>query len=87
MTTLQTIGGAPVLDHPERPAEGPGIHDLLSRLRDAAGRLVAFSVPKLLLREAALMIERLDRDRGHHATEVARLTAELARERLAVRRP
>ncbi len=35
---------------------------LVAALREAAGRMVAFSTTKLLLREAASMIERLDRE-------------------------
>jgi hypothetical protein len=67
------------------PVGGSSIQALLVRLRDLAGRLVAFSETKLLLREAAMTIERLDRDAERHAAETARLTAELAHERASAR--
>ena len=63
----------------------PGVHDVITRLRDAAGRMVPFSVSRTLLREAASTLERLDGDARHHATEVAHLTEELARVRAAPR--
>ena len=87
-TTLSKIGGVPGVGSGEaarRPVRAPSIEALLLRLRDAAGRLVAFSETKLLLREAASAIERLDRDSGRQAAETTRLTAELARERACTR--
>jgi len=68
----------------ENPVHGsvhPGVHDVIARLRDAAGQMVPFSRTKTLLREAASTIERLDGDARHHATEVARLSVELTRVR------
>lgn len=44
-------------------SEGVGVHALIKRLHEAAGQMTAFSETKLLLREAAWMIERLDRER------------------------
>lgn len=47
-----------------------GVQALVTRLRAAAGQMTAFSETKLLLREAASMIERLHRERGEPAERV-----------------
>jgi hypothetical protein len=70
-----------------QPARPVGVPALVVRLRETAAHLVAFSESKLLLREAASVIERLDREGGAHAAEVLRLEAELTRERNARRAP
>jgi hypothetical protein len=87
MTTLQTHVGGPAAGTLDHPAEGPGVHELVGRLRDAAGRAAAFSETKLLLREAAAMVERLDRDGARNVTEMTRLTAELSRAARGARTP
>jgi len=75
MTTLATNRGAPAA-MPEIRVGPPalGAHALLVRLREESERQVAFSETKLLFREAAFMVERLD-------AELTRVTAELALER------
>jgi hypothetical protein len=55
------------------------IHDMVVRLREEASRMAPKSDGRLLLREAASTIERLDDDVRRHASEVARLTAESER--------
>jgi hypothetical protein len=61
------------LDARVRPVPGSGrVPDLILRLRAAAERLVAFSESRLLLKEAAAMIEGLERERTQQAAEVAR---------------
>jgi hypothetical protein len=54
------------------------VHDMVVRLREEANRMAPNSQGRLLLREAASTIERLDDDVRRHAGEVGRLTAELA---------
>jgi hypothetical protein len=51
-------GRAPVT--PPRDPVPPGVQDLVARLRNAADRMVAFSVTKTLLRDAATTIEQLE---------------------------
>ncbi len=51
--------------------------DLIVRLRATAGRMVPYSEGRMLLREAATMIERLDSDARTRAIEIARLASEL----------
>ena len=59
--------------------------DLIVRLRATACRMVPFSETKMLLREAAITIERLDSDARNRTTEIARLTSELSKLRAAPR--
>jgi hypothetical protein len=61
MTTLQARAATPIPRKPVPPAGDPGVRHLIVRLRAAAGRLVAFSETRVLLREAAWTIERLER--------------------------
>lgn len=58
MTTLR-IGAKTAAFHLAAAA----VPDLVFRLREAAARIPAYSETRLLLREAAAMIEHLDRDR------------------------
>ena len=81
MTTLGAGGATPARSGPGRSADHPSVRDLMLRLRDLAGRMVPFSETKLLLREAASMIERLDDARAQQSTALDRITAELVRER------
>jgi hypothetical protein len=53
------------------------VHDTVVRLREEANRMAATSQARLLLREAAATIERLDTEVRRNASEVGRLTAEL----------
>jgi hypothetical protein len=85
MTILRTPFGVPAPEHLDHEAGHPDVHETVVRLRDAADQMVAFSRTKTLLREAASTLERLDGDSRHLATEIARLTAELARMRTAPR--
>lgn len=88
MTTVSIAGGAAggVAQTRTRASVSASSADaLLVRLRDVAGRLVAFSETKTLLREAASMIERLtqdaerlERDAGRLGAELTRVTAEVA---------
>jgi hypothetical protein len=57
--------------------------DLIVRLHATAGRMVPYSEGRVLLREAATRIERLDSDARNQAIEVARLTSELGKLRPA----
>ena len=50
------------------------VHDMVVRLREEASRMPADSPTRLLLREAAAAIERLDDEARHQAREVGRLT-------------
>ncbi len=71
MTTLRD-SSARVLPAQTRLVAGPGpVPDLILRLRAAAARLVPFSEGKLLLKEAAAMIEGMDRQRAQKAAEVS----------------
>jgi hypothetical protein len=54
------------------------VHDMVVRLREEANRMLPNSQARLLLREAAFTIERLDDEVRRHAGEVGRLTAGLA---------
>ncbi len=80
MTTLSRISGA--RDSGRQPASPPpgATHLLLGRLRKECDRQAPFSETKVLLREAAAAIERLD-------AEVAALSALLAAERSARQAP
>lgn len=71
MTTLAKASARHVVH--ERPFGSPpdGATTLITRLREECERQVPFSQAKLLLREAASTIERLE-------AEVAGMTAELA---------
>jgi hypothetical protein len=59
-----TVVGSPVgragSEHPPHEAAPPSVAALVTRLRDAADRMVAFSVTKTLLRDAATTIEQLE---------------------------
>lgn len=59
-----TLVGPPVgvagSEHPPQDALSLGVTALVTRLRDAADRMVAFSVTKTLLRDAATTIEQLE---------------------------
>ena len=54
------------------------VHDMVVRLREEAGRMAPDSQGRLLLREAASTIERLDDEARRHASEVGRLSAVLS---------
>lgn len=60
---------------------------ILARLREEAGRLVAFSESRLLVREAAFTIERLEREVERLQAELTRVTNDLERERSLTRAP
>ena len=47
-------------EHSPHDATPPGVAALVTRLRAAADRMVAFSVTKTLLRDAATTIEHLE---------------------------
>ncbi len=51
------------------------VHDMVVRLRDEASRMAPDSPGRVLLREAASTIERLDEEARRQARQVARLTA------------
>jgi len=59
-----TAVGSPVgvtgSEHAPHDATPHGVAALVTRLRDAADRMVAFSVTKTLLRDAATTIEQLE---------------------------
>jgi hypothetical protein len=75
MTTLVKSGASPAAaDDPRMVATLVGARLLIDRLHQESDRQVPFSSAKLLLREAASAIERLD-------TELSRLAAELDDER------
>lgn len=79
MTSLSRTSSA--RDDGRMPAASRnGDHVLLTRLQKESDRQVPFSEARLLLREAALAIERL-------AAEVARLEAQLAAEPSECRAP
>jgi hypothetical protein len=50
----------PKPEHSTPEASPPEVRDLVMRLRNAANRMVAFSVTKTLLRDAATTIEQLE---------------------------
>ena len=54
------------------------VHDMVVRLRDEASRLAPNSPGRLLLREAASTIERLDEEVRRYAGEVARAAGDTA---------
>jgi hypothetical protein len=54
------------------------VHDMVVRLRDEASRMAQNSAGRLLLREAASTIERLDEEVRRYAGEVTRLAAHTA---------
>jgi hypothetical protein len=54
------------------------VHDMVVRLREEAKGMLPNSHARLLLREAASTIERLDDELRRHAGEVGRLASELA---------
>ncbi len=60
MIGLRPLGGVTAAGNPPREAAPPGVRDLVSRLRNAADRMVAFSATKTLLRDAATTIEQLE---------------------------
>jgi hypothetical protein len=71
MTTLaRPSGGRPIPVEARVPSPLTGARLLAARLREEAARHVAFSEAKLLFRDAASTIERLD-------AELTRATAEL----------
>ena len=70
MTTLRDSSARVLRRRPPRRRPGPRT-DLILRLRAAAARLVPFSEGKLLLKEAAAMIEGMDRQRAQKAAEVS----------------
>jgi len=71
MTTLRD-SSARVLQAQARLVAGSGrVPDLILRLRAAAARLVPFSEGRLLLKEAASVIEEMDRERAQKAADVA----------------
>jgi hypothetical protein len=77
MTTLVKTGAPPgAAAEPRVAATLVGARLLLDRLHEESDRQVPFSHAKLLLREAASAIERLE-------AELARLAAELDEERAA----
>lgn len=71
MTTLATVSARHAVCERQSGSPPDGARVLITRLREECDRQVPFSHAKLLLREAASTIERLD-------AEVARMTAELA---------
>jgi hypothetical protein len=75
LVKVRGLGGALVTEHrTESPHDGA--RALLARLHEESDRQVPFSQAKLLFREAAAAIERLE-------GELARVGAELATERTA----
>jgi hypothetical protein len=68
------VRGEPVRQEPVETT----VSDLIFRLREAADRMVPFSEAKRVLKEAAVVIERLDGAARDHAAEIRRLAAELA---------
>ena len=81
MTTLASTVEPRGATTGHRVASAPaGSRLLLARLHEESDRQVPFSQSKLLLREAVLAIERLEAD-------LARVTAELERERAAHQAP
>jgi hypothetical protein len=55
------------------------VHDMVVRLREQAGRMAPDSPERLLLREAASTIERLDDEVRRRHSEAGRMTGELAK--------
>ena len=51
--------------------DGGRAPDLVLRLRAAAARLVPFSESRLLLKEAAAMIDKMDRERAQREAQAA----------------
>jgi hypothetical protein len=60
VTAARSSTGVPEPQNATHEAAPPGLHDLVMRLRTAADRMVAFSVTKTLLRDAATTIEQLE---------------------------
>ena len=60
MTVVGSSVGGAGSEHPPHEATPPSVAALVTRLRDAADRMVAFSVTKTLLRDAATTIEQLE---------------------------
>ena len=60
MTAVRWPTGVPETADPHRESTPPEVRDLVIRLRSAADRMVAFSVTKTLLRDAATTIEHLE---------------------------
>ena len=60
MIGVRSVAGVPALGHSDGEATPPGVTALVARLRNAADRMVAFSVTKTLLRDAATTIEQLE---------------------------
>jgi hypothetical protein len=60
MTGVRSLVGVTAAANPPHDAVPPEVRDLVSRLRSAADRMVAFSVTKTLLRDAATTIEQLE---------------------------
>ena len=60
MTMLTARPRGPLADTPGPDAPDPGASELVTRLRNEASQMVAFSRTRTLLREAASMIERLE---------------------------
>jgi len=60
VTAVGSPVGAAGSEHSPHDATAPGVAALVTRLRAAADRMVAFSVTKTLLRDAATTIEQLE---------------------------
>jgi hypothetical protein len=60
VTADRSSGEGPGPENPHGEATPHGVQDLVARLRNAADRMVAFSVTKTLLRDAATTIEQLE---------------------------
>jgi hypothetical protein len=60
MIGVRSLVGVTLAANPPREAAPPAVRDLVMRLRNAADRMVAFSVTKTLLRDAAATIEQLE---------------------------
>jgi len=60
VTATQPSIGVPETADSRRESTPPEVRDLVTRLRSAADRMVAFSVTKTLLRDAATTIEHLE---------------------------
>jgi hypothetical protein len=60
MTGVRSLVGVAAAANLPRDAVPPEVRDLVTRLRSAADRMVAFSVTKTLLRDAATTIEQLE---------------------------
>ena len=77
MTQLGARLTSPAVRTAEHPETDQTVVDMIVRLRETAGRMMAFSSTKLLLRQAAASIERLDGDRRTRVAEIAALHQEL----------